>query len=511
LAVLFVGFLIAAQLWETKPKEPRNSLRWGADATGGAPYVYRKHGQQTGFEADLARYLARQLDLEPWFVQGTWEKLTKVLDRSDIDVVLNGYEWSPDREKQWLSTVPYYRYSLNLIVRKENDSIVTWEDLRRSRGGKPYRVGVLANTAAHRYLKTAFGDDIEIEAFSEGVTSALRLVKDRSLDATVQDHPAAVYYVVQDSHEVGFRSDLRIVEPERIVAPGYYVMYVRPKDGRELRDKLNQALRNAIQSGELKRIYSRYGIWTDDQQTSLMEAAANWPPSSEADPDDAESESASDSDHWWDYALLLLRAAVTTVLLSCISMPMAIAIGLLVAVGRLYVANPLVTKPLGAYVEFLRGTPLLMQLFFIYFILPGWGIRLDPFWAGVLGLSINYSAYEAENYRAGLLAVPHGQMEAALSLGMTRWVALRRIIIPQAVRIVIPPVTNDFIALFKDTSVCSVIAVTELTGKYNEISNDDPSVVLQVGIMTAALYLLMSYPLSLLARRLEKKYPRVVT
>jgi polar amino acid transport system substrate-binding protein len=162
-------------------------------------------------------------------------------------------------------------------------------------------------------------------------------------------------------------------------------------------------------------------------------------------------------------------------------------------------------------VEFLRGTPLLMQLFVIFFMFPSIGIRLDPFWAAVLGLAINYSAYESENYRAGLLAVPVGQMEAALSLGMSRWTALRRVVIPQAVRIVIPPVTNDFIGLFKDTSVCSVIAVTELTGKYYEITNDKPGMLLQVGLMTAVLYLLMSYPLSLMARRLEKKFPRVVT
>ena len=102
-------------------------------------------------------------------------------------------------------------------------------------------------------------------------------------------------------------------------------------------------------------------------------------------------------------------------------------------------------------------------------------MSLPEFWAGVLGLAINYSAYEAENYRAGLLAIPRGQMEAALSLGMSTRTALRRVIIPQAVRIVIPPVTNDFIALFKDTSVCSMIAVVELTGMYRFLFNEPPA------------------------------------
>jgi polar amino acid transport system substrate-binding protein len=165
---------------------------------------------------------------------------------------------------------------------------------------------------------------------------------------------------------------------------------------------------------------------------------------------------------------------------------------------------------LTVYVEVLRGTPLLLQLWVIYFLLPELHVRLHPFWAGVLGLALNYSAYEAENYRAGLLAIPKGQMEAALALGMSTWTALRRVVIPQAVRIVIPPVTNDFIALFKDTSVCSVIAVTELTGRYRHLLVDHPHDVLELGLLTALLYLLMSYPLSLVARRLERRFPKVV-
>ncbi|MGH7172968.1 MAG: ABC transporter permease subunit, partial [Gemmataceae bacterium] len=111
-----------------------------------------------------------------------------------------------------------------------------------------------------------------------------------------------------------------------------------------------------------------------------------------------------------------------------------------------------------------------------------------------------------ENYRAGLLAIPRGQMEAALSLGMTKTTALRRILVPQAVRLVIPPVTNDFISLFKDTSVCSVIAVVELTSRFRSLMVNHPQYMLQLGLVTAVLYLLMSYPLSLVARRLERRH-----
>src|SRR5205823_2276313 len=139
----------------------------------------------------------------------------------------------------------------------------------------------------------------------------------------------------------------------------------------------------------------------------------------------------------------------------------------------------------------------------IFFVLPQLGILIPPVPAGILGLAINYSAYEAEIYRAGLLAIPHGQMEAALALGMTRRQALRHVIVPQAVRLVIPPVTNDFIALFKDTAICSVITVVELAKQY-QILATTPGAYLQFAAITAVLYLAMSYPLALITRRLEK-------
>jgi polar amino acid transport system substrate-binding protein len=202
----------------------------------------------------------------------------------------------------------------------------------------------------------------------------------------------------------------------------------------------------------------------------------------------------------------LVKAAGMTVFLAVASFPIAMFIGMLVALGRVY--GPwLVRFPLGLYVEFLRGTPLLLQLYFVFYLLPQLipGFNLSPIQAGILGLAINYSAYEAENYRAGLLAIPRGQMEAALALGMNPFTALRVVIVPQAVRVVIPPVTNDFIALFKDTSVCSVILITELTRKYNELYNFNRDYIIQLAFITAGLYLVMSYPLALVARVLEKR------
>jgi polar amino acid transport system substrate-binding protein len=197
------------------------------------------------------------------------------------------------------------------------------------------------------------------------------------------------------------------------------------------------------------------------------------------------------------------------VVLSVLSFPIAILVGLGVAIGRLWGPKWL-RAVLGVYVEFLRGTPLMLQLYFIFFFLPELGIRIPAFTTAIVGLAINYSAYEAEIYRAGLQAVPDGQMEAALSLGMSRWQAVRRIVVPQAVRIVIPPVVNDFIALFKDTSVCSVITLVELTKRYSVLSMSTQATI-ELMILTAILYLAMSYPLSIAARRLEGRFGTAAT
>lgn len=479
-ALLVVGVLTA--LTAARQEEP--PLRWGGDKSGGGPYIIENaDGSLSGFEVELAAVVAARLGRRPEFVQGQWDKLIDLTDRGTIDVVINGYEWSAERELTAASSIPYYVYRLQLMARANDDSIRSFDDLP----GK--RVGVLGGSAAERYLLDRFGEAVELKTF-DGVTNVLRLVEQaQDLDATLQDVPIAVHY---GRDFPGLRA---VGEP---VAPGYYVMFVRSEDA-ELRAKLDEAIRSLAADGTLERIYRSYGIWNEDQRR--IGSIAPWPPAGAAPPPF--------SDRFPFFAETMLWAAGTTVLLACLSMPLAMGAGLGVATGRLY-GPAWLRWALGAYVEILRGTPLLLQLYVIYYLLPGWGIRLPAFWAGVIGLAINYSAYEAEIYRAGLLAIPRGQMEAALALGMRKWTALRQIVIPQAVRLVVPPVTNDFIALFKDTSVCSVIAVVELTGRYNQLYNNAPRFVLQLGLMAALLYLLMSYPLALLARRLEQRLPRVV-
>ncbi|MBI3799940.1 MAG: amino acid ABC transporter permease, partial [Deltaproteobacteria bacterium] len=136
--------------------------------------------------------------------------------------------------------------------------------------------------------------------------------------------------------------------------------------------------------------------------------------------------------------------------------------------------------------------------------LPNIGIKLSPMVAAVLGLGLNYAAYEAENYRAGILSIPKGQMEAARALGMTHWQALRYIILPQSFRLVLPPVTNDFISLLKDSSLVSVITMVELTKVYTQVSTTTFD-YFGTGLIVATIYLLLGLPFVRLARWAEKK------
>src|SRR5262249_19209453 len=142
--------------------------------------------------------------------------------------------------------------------------------------------------------------------------------------------------------------------------------------------------------------------------------------------------------------------------------------------------------------------------FLIYYGLPQIGIRLNAFAAAILGLGLNYAASESENYRAGIQAIPRGQTEASQALGMTRWQGLRHIGLPQALRLVIPSVTNDFIAMFKDSSIVSVITMVELTKVYGMLAMSTYDYI-GLGLMTAGIYFGLSYPASIFADWLERK------
>ena len=181
----------------------------------------------------------------------------------------------------------------------------------------------------------------------------------------------------------------------------------------------------------------------------------------------------------------------------------AVALGVAVATGRLY-GGRIVQIALTGYVELIRGTPLLLQLFVLYYGIAA-AIRLPAFVASLLGLALNYAAYESEIYRGALLAVPVGQLEAARTLGLSEFQTLRLVRGPQAFRLALAPMTNDFVALLKDSSLVSVLTVVELTKQTQIFATNLGSWAIP-GAVCATLYLVMSLPLAALARRLERRW-----
>lgn len=202
----------------------------------------------------------------------------------------------------------------------------------------------------------------------------------------------------------------------------------------------------------------------------------------------------------------LLQAAWATLCLALSALAIGLVVGLLVALLRMN-RKPWVKRIATAYVELFRGTPALVQLFILYFGLTAVGIEFSSFQAAMIGLGLNASAYLSEVYRAGIQAVPRGQYEAALTIGMTRYKVMRWVILPQAVRIVLAPIGNIAIALLKDTSVASLIATPDLMLRAQDLSSVY-FMPLETYLIVGAMYFVMCFPLSLLIRSLERKTSR---
>jgi len=199
----------------------------------------------------------------------------------------------------------------------------------------------------------------------------------------------------------------------------------------------------------------------------------------------------------------LLEGAVSTLRLTFFSVLIGLIIGTFVGMGRLS-KYKFLNIPATVYVEFIRGTPLLVQLFIIYFGLPQLGINLPKYPAAIVALGINSGAYVAEIVRAGIQSVPKGQYEASRSLGMTHSQTMRYIILPQAFRNILPALGNEFIAMTKDSSLASIIGVTELmrTGQI-VISRTFQSFSIYGGV--AVIYFAMTFTMSRIVRWIEKK------
>jgi polar amino acid transport system substrate-binding protein len=462
-------------------------LRWGGDAEGGAPFVEADPTDPqklVGFDVEIAELIARELGRTPQFVQVAFTSLDQSALRGDFDIGLSGIEDTPARRASLGVSLPYYHFTEVLTVRAaDRDRYRTLADLR----GR--RVATLGGTIAYEILLAAGRDHgIVAVSYDDDVHPYEDTVNGR-VDAVLLDNVLADRAMRRQS---GLHT-----QPDP-VATGSYVVITGPTNVTLLRD-VDRILRSAMADGRLESIFRKWQVWTEEQSTQYSAVIAGQLTTSAV----ASASAVSWRDATLRYLPSLLRAAVITLVLSCLAMLLAVAAGVAVAVGRVY-GDPLTRRAMILYVEVMRGTPVLLQLFVIYYGLSG-VVRLPAFIAALLGLGLNYAAYESEIYRSALEAVPRGQLEAARILGFTESQILRLIRGPQAFRLALAPMTNDFVALLKDSSLVSVITVVELT-KQTQIFATNLGSWLVPGLLCAGLYLAMSLPLARLARHLEAQW-----
>ena len=205
-----------------------------------------------------------------------------------------------------------------------------------------------------------------------------------------------------------------------------------------------------------------------------------------------------------EFLPILMQGVWLTIVLTIGSLFLSTVLGLVWALMRVSGIGVL-DKGATLFVNFIRGIPIIVQLFYIYFVLPDMGITLSAMQAAIIGLGIAYSAYHSENFRAGIEAIDHGQIEAAQSIGMGWWMIMRRVILPQAIRIILPPYGNIMIMMLKDSSQASTITVAELAMQGKLIASSTFKNT-SVFTMVAIMYLCMSLPLMALVRWVEKRF-----
>lgn len=468
-------------------------LRWGADLDGGVPYVLKDPDDPElviGVEWELAKALEKQLGRPIEFVQYQFDALLAGVERGDLDIAMNGLEITPENLKKASFSKPYYLYQLQLVTKAGDIRFQTIEEAR----DQGHAIGTLGGSAADRLLDKL---GITKETYDEQDGPYIDLLKNDRIQGVLLDLPVVLYYASPDP----FLRHSRCKKPGGFqfagppFAEGYYGIAVGKNNAALLAD-LNGAIDRLRDTGELKNIFAKWELWNTDQyrlytSTPHIEATREGIPFARFFP-------------------LLLAGAKVTVFITAASMLLAVLLGLPLALMRLYGPAPLRFVS-WLYVEFFRGIPVLLLLYFLYYGLAAISpaLTLGPMEAAILGFGLNYAAYEAEIYRAGISSIPHGQWEAAAALGMPRALTFRRIILPQAIRVILPPMTNDLVALFKDTSVVAIIAVVELSKQYQILTKSGGGYI-EVGLTTAALYLIMSVPLGYLSRYLEKRWGAMI-
>ncbi|MCW2849044.1 MAG: transporter substrate-binding protein [Marmoricola sp.] len=432
--VLLLGAYSAAPAQAARTADAPPVVRVGTEGTY-PPFTYvdPRTNQLTGYDIEVVKAVAKKTGWQLKFVQSQFDAIFAALDAKRIDVIANQITINPERQARYLFSTPY-TYSHGVIVTAaDNKDIHSLKDLR----GK-----TTAQSATSNWYEVAKEAGAKVENVEQFAQAAALLDQGR-VDAVVNDNIAVLDYLASTG------STKVKIAGNAGSDVGKQALTFRKTDT-TLQQQADKALAQLRSDGTLKKISEKYfkadvsveksgtvSVKGSDTQRSRWEVLRHeaWP--------------------------MLWGVIRGTIPLTAISFVVGLALGLAAALARLS-RSRLLDLPARVYISVIRGTPLLVQLFVVFYGLPEVGVKLNSYVAACLALSLNVGGYAAETIRASILSVPRGQFEAATTIGMDYRQTMRRVVLPQAARIAVPPLSNELLSLIKDTSLASVVLVPEL-------------------------------------------------
>lgn len=446
------------------------------------PFSYRdsESNELTGFDVDVVRAIGEEAGWDVRFVEAPFDALFPALDTGRLDVIANQVTVTPEREARYLFSTPY-TYSRGVIVTgADTDDITSLEDLE----GR-----TTAQTASSNWAQVAKDAGAEVD-FVQDFGPGVELLLQGRVDAIVNDNIAVLDYLATSGTD-----EVKIAGPAGDEVLEQALAFTQ--DDAALQEEADAAIEALTEDGTLEEISEEYfgaDVTVEGGTTDV-----------EVDASDARSRWEVVQDTAWPMLVGLVKGNIP---LTVASFAIGLVLAVAAALARLSSIRVLdwIAR---AYISLIRGTPLVVQLFIVFFGLPQLGVDLDPYPAAILALSLNVGGYAAEVVRAAILSVPRGQYEAATVIGMDYRQSMRRVILPQAARIAVPPLSNTLLSLIKDTALASLVLVPELF-REAQVTAGATFEYLPLYVMAALYFWVVCYLVSLAQGPLERRLSRYV-
>lgn len=446
------------------------------------PFTYRdsETNELTGFDVEVMKAVGEEAGWDVRFVEAPFDALFPALDSGRIDVIANQVTITDERKARYLFSTPY-TYSRGVIVtRADTDDITSLEDLE----GR-----TTAQTSSSNWAQVAKDAGAKVQ-YVQDFGPAVELLIQGRVDAIVNDNIAVLDYLATsgtDEVKIAGNAGNEVLEQ---------ALTFRKSD-RVLQQEADAAIAALTEDGRLADISEKYFGADVTVEGGTQDVAVK----------------ERDSRTTWEVVKdtagpMLVGLVKANIPLTIASFVLGMVLAVAAALARLSPIRVLDWMA-RAYISVIRGTPLIVQLFIIFYGLPQIGVDLDPYPAAIIGLSLNVGGYAAEVVRAAIMSVPRGQYEAATVIGMDYGQSMRRVVLPQAARIAVPPLGNTLLSLIKDTALASLILVPELF-REAQVTAAATTEYLPLYIMAALYFWVVCYLVSLAQGPLERRLSRYV-